>query len=309
MFPKISIILPVYNVEQYIDKCINSILTQTFQGFELIIVNDGSTDGTGKVCNGYAERDNRIKVMHTKNNGQASARNLGLHHAKGNFIGFVDGDDWIEKDMFKLLHDSCRVEESDMAVIGVREVNEEGDCLGSYIPGELNLQEILKRAYPCNKLIRRELFYKNDLFFVEGRFYEDLELIPKLLIMCERRSVVNEISYNYLKRKNSTTSSRDDRILDNLWAYTEIKKFLLEEGLYSIHKKDFEMGVLHFKRYYINILYDYPTKFLCKNTRKLINDFSKIGGFGALNYFKLTIRHFNYKIRKIGHFYKKRLLN
>ena len=99
MSPKISIIVPVYKVELYLEKCINSILNQTFKDFELILVDDGSPDRCGEICDEYAKKDNRIVVVHKENGGQASARNVGLDIARGDYIGFVDSDDWIERDM------------------------------------------------------------------------------------------------------------------------------------------------------------------------------------------------------------------
>ena len=96
MNPKISIIVPVYKVEKYLHKCIDSILAQTFKDFELILVDDGSPDNCGKICDEYAKRDNRIVVVHKENGGQASARNRGINIARGDYIGFVDSDDWID---------------------------------------------------------------------------------------------------------------------------------------------------------------------------------------------------------------------
>ena len=96
MNPKLSIIVPVYNVEQYLDKCIKSILNQTFKDFELILVDDGSIDNSGEICDEYAKKDSRVKVIHKKNGGLAAARNTGLIIARGDYVGFVDSDDWIE---------------------------------------------------------------------------------------------------------------------------------------------------------------------------------------------------------------------
>lgn len=103
MNPKISIIVPVYEVEPYIHKCVDSILAQTFTDFELILVDDGSPDNCGEICDEYEENDSRIRVIHKENGGPSSARNAGLNIAKGDYIGFVDSDDWIETDMYEML--------------------------------------------------------------------------------------------------------------------------------------------------------------------------------------------------------------
>lgn len=106
--PKISIIVPIYNTEKYLQRCIDSILNQTFKDFELILVNDGSTDLSGKIIEDYARKDKRIKTLHIENSGQGAARNRGLDIATGDYIGFVDSDDWIHQDMYQVLYRECR---------------------------------------------------------------------------------------------------------------------------------------------------------------------------------------------------------
>ena len=278
MNPKLSIIVPVYNVERYIDKCIKSILDQTFKDFELILVDDGSIDNSGEICDEYIKKDSRVKVIHKKNGGLAAARNTGLIMARGDYVGFVDSDDWIEPNMFSNLYASCVKNGADISVIGVREVDEDGSCLNEYIPSDISFSEILKRAYAWNKLFKKELFINNNLFFRDGKYYEDLELIPKLFVESIKVTTVSSVGYNYLQRNNSITGSRNEKILDNLWAYTQLKQYLIDKNMYLTYKEDFEKGVAYFKNYYINILYDYPTTFLLNNSKRIINDFNQIGG-------------------------------
>ena len=180
--------------------------------------------------------------------------------------------------MFSNLYESCVKNGADISVIGVREVDEDGICLNEYIPNDITFSEILKRAYAWNKLFKKELFINNNLFFKDGKYYEDLELIPKLFVKSIKVTTVSKLGYNYLKRKNSITGSRDEKILDNLWAYTQIKKYLIDENMYLTYKEEFEKGVSYFKKYYINILYDYPTTFFLKNFKIIIKNFNQIGG-------------------------------
>src|SRR4051812_34034895 len=107
MDPKISIIVPVFNVEKYIHDCLESILNQSFIDFELILVNDGSSDRSGVICDEYSKKDNRITVIHKENGGQSTARNRGIDLAKGDYIGFIDSDDWIDHDMYKVLYEKA----------------------------------------------------------------------------------------------------------------------------------------------------------------------------------------------------------
>lgn len=116
--PLISIIVPVYNVEPYVSKCLESILRQTYQNIEIIIIDDGSTDGGSDICDAYAHKDKRIKVIHQSNEGVSGARNVGLRIAKGEFIGFVDSDDWIEADMYEYLLQNIQQQDADIAICG-----------------------------------------------------------------------------------------------------------------------------------------------------------------------------------------------
>jgi glycosyltransferase involved in cell wall biosynthesis len=305
--PKLSIIVPVFNVERYIEKCINSILNQSFKDFELILIDDGSIDKSGQICDRHAQNDRRVKVIHKINEGPAVTRNIGLMIAKGEYIGFVDSDDWIDPNMYLLLYNSCIDNGSDISIIGLREVTENGDFLNQYVPNKMTFSEILKRAYPCNKIFKKELFVNNKLYFAEGKYYEDLELIPKLFIKSRKLTTVNQITYNYVKRKGSTTASQDKRILDNLWAYTQLKQFLIDENIYLEYHEEFKNGVSFFKKYYFNILYEYPTIFIIKNSKVIINDFKHIGGLSKEDYIFFIIKHINFTIKKRIFLYKKQV--
>lgn len=122
--PKISIIVPVYKAEPYLKKCIDSILNQTFKDFELILVDDGSPDRCGEICDEYALKDSRIKIIHKENGGQSSARNVGLDIAQGEYIGFVDSDDWIEPDMYKKLFKVLKNDNVDMAICNINSIKD-----------------------------------------------------------------------------------------------------------------------------------------------------------------------------------------
>lgn len=124
--PELSIIVPVYKVEKYLPRCIDSILAQTFGDFELILIDDGSPDGCGRICDEYAQKDKRIVAIHQKNMGVSAARNAGLDIARGRYIGFVDSDDWIEPQMYEVMMDAIRENGADMAVCGVRYADEDG---------------------------------------------------------------------------------------------------------------------------------------------------------------------------------------
>ncbi|HDV0860284.1 TPA: glycosyltransferase, partial [Enterococcus faecalis] len=122
--PKISIIVPVYNVEKYLEKCVRSILAQTFTDFELILVDDGSPDSSGAMCDQFAEQDQRVKVIHKENGGLSDARNAGIEIATGEYLGFVDSDDYIADDMYELLYTNIVKEDADLSICGIYDVYE-----------------------------------------------------------------------------------------------------------------------------------------------------------------------------------------
>ena len=170
--PKISVIVPVYKVEKYLPECIESVLAQTFTDFELILVDDGSPDNSGKICDDYATRDSRIRVFHKENGGVSSARNLGLDNARGEWIGFVDPDDWIEPDMYEQMYLAGTENnadfvwcdfwtESDTMIVlrsqGLEIVDSENMIMG-FLSGRLH-------GSVCTKLIRAAVLRGNGLYF------------------------------------------------------------------------------------------------------------------------------------------------
>lgn len=296
MSPKISIIVPVYKVEPYIHKCIDSILNQTFKEFELILVDDGSPDNCGNICDEYAKKDNRVRVIHKENGGISSARNIGLDVSNGEYIGFVDSDDYIKLDMYERLYNSCKVNNADISIIGTIEVDENGKKLYEHIPDKLDFIEVLKRAHIWNKLFHRRLFVENNLIFREGKYYEDLELLPKLFIKSKKSCVVNNIGYVYLQRSGSTTREKNEKILDMLWAYKELKSFMIKEDIYKEYEEEFFIGVRNFTTFFLNILRECPTKFIVKNSKYIIDSFKEIDEVKIKDILIFFIKHIKTRI-------------
>ena len=238
MNPEISIIVPVYNVEKYLKRCIDSILNQSFTNFELILVDDGSTDNSGKIIDEYAIKDERIKVIHKENGGQGSARNRGLDIAKGNYIGFVDSDDWIHKDMYKCMYQIISEDNTDIVQVGHNTVEEYTEdkrcnindlniiCIDNIIEkfADCNSFEILPLIFPVNKLYRRELW--KNLRFPEGKFAEDLRIIYKIYDITTKYKIIDYNFYNYYMSPNSSTRGEFNiKKLEDLEAWEEMFQF------------------------------------------------------------------------------------
>lgn len=298
MSPKISIIVPIYNVEKYLPKCIESILNQSFEDFELILINDGSKDNCSKICKEYAKKDSRIIIINKENTGVSDSRNKGIEIAKGEYIGFVDSDDYINPYMYEELINSCINNNSDISIIGFTGIDKTGKELFTYIPNEnsYKLSEILKAANPVNKLYKKKLFKDDGLRYKVNRFYEDLNLIPKLIIKADKISFVGKSTYYYLQREGSTTHSKDDKILDNLWAYVDIKDYLECKNLYKEYEYEFMEGVNYFKLFYANILYTYPFSFIFKNRKFICENFNKITTLHIYDYIYFILKYIKIKI-------------
>lgn len=216
----ISVIVPVYNVEPYLRKCIESIINQTYRELEILLIDDGSTDRSGEICEDF-RRDSRIRVFHTENRGLSAARNLGLDNACGEYIGFVDSDDWIEADMYELLLRKAEETGADIVECGVfieySTVTKKQAAFQNTVSDTRAVEVLIEdgiRTQVWNKIWKRHVFV--DIRFPEGRSFEDIATTYKLL----QHAVVtgiSEFSYHYIQRGSSISQSHDIR---NLTDYT-----------------------------------------------------------------------------------------
>lgn len=214
MIPSVSLIVPVYNVRPYIHKCIKSILNQTFTDFELILVDDGSDDGSGDVCDQYAISDSRIIVIHKNNGGQSSARNTGLEIAKGRYIGFVDADDYIAPSMVETLFDLAAKYDADITECGYKSIFPDKELICEFGNG----LEFGEGDFLVEKYIKGDIFYgivtkffKKGLFnkirFPEGRIYEDTWMTLYFCLDKLRYVRIDDPLYFYVQTYNSTLRS------------------------------------------------------------------------------------------------------
>ena len=214
MTPEISIIVPIYKVEAYIHKCVNSILNQTFKNFELILVEDGSPDKCGEICDEYAKKDSRVVVIHKQNGGVSSARNIGLKKAVGKYISFVDPDDYLELNYYDELLKISKDNELDIAVCQIRTINySTGEqYIGNIFDGvAVNKKDIESKLIPgilrgksygimssVNKIYKKDIFYKFSICFDENRTHgEDARLNLMLLMNIDRIGFLQKPMYNY----------------------------------------------------------------------------------------------------------------
>jgi len=244
--PEISIVVPVYNISEWLPRCIESILFQSFSNFELILVDDGSKDESGQICDDYADKDSRIKVIHKANGGLASARNAGLHLARGNWIMHIDGDDWIEPNMLETLYKAVVDNDSDFAMCDFSFAYENGVKIRfSTYPwskqGNEGISEYLATPWTilASVLHRKSIYTENNISCPENISYcEDYHLISRLLLNAGKVTKVNIPLYNYWQRNNSIVHKMSQQTFeDELWAYEDIRKYITNLGYYINFKK------------------------------------------------------------------------
>jgi glycosyltransferase involved in cell wall biosynthesis len=239
----ISVIVPIFNAGAYLAKCIESLIHQPYTALQIILVNDGSTDDSLAIAQQYAAQDSRIEVYIQTNQGQSVARNLGLQYAKGEYISFVDADDYIDADFYTTLMQ--HIGELDCVQIGYRRVTARGKALLEKLP-----KHFYQFTSPCMRLYRRELFTQHNLRFPSGMIYEDVVFSLDFWGTKPSYRILSYTGYNYLANTSSTTAMRNLVAKELLFATLKEKRQLSKS---LIHKLLVIYTVLrlkfHFKRY------------------------------------------------------------
>lgn len=266
---EVSIIVPVYQVEKYIRQCIESILAQTFTDFELILVDDGSDDNSGKICDEYAEKDSRIKVIHQKNCGLSRARNIGMDNASGKYLMFVDSDDYIAPNMAECLYKSITKDNCDIVACNFRyffEDDEKKDFSTENKAEVLSGSEIFyyrknERNYgfwtvACNKIYKAETF--KNVRFRCGKYHEDEFWANDIYRMDIKAASVSDCLYYYRQRQNSITGNK------NIQKYLDIIEALDERIYVYLNQEEY-----YFEAYKVLI---YSLEYLYKGKKIIQND-------------------------------------
>lgn len=269
---KISVIIPVYNAEKFLHRCLNSIINQTFTNLEIILIDDGSNDNSGQICDEYAKKDNRIIVIHKNNGGISSARNAGLDVAKGEWIAFVDSDDYIEIDMYEKLFNCAKKENVDICASFFKYLTNDNIMLFNPTKQDLSLvgkydgNSFLELLYidsyanglcvSCwNKLYRKSIF---DNLRFRTKIYEDDEIAHKIYSKDITVYLIEDGEYIYVQNNNSITNSG---FSEKNMVFIEV----LEERLNYFKKEKLRSLYINTLRLYCNIIIEYYTKVQEKN--------------------------------------------
>ena len=254
---KVSVIVPIYNVEKYLEKCINSLLSQTLEDIQIILVNDGSKDNSGNIAKEY-EKNNKDRVIYVEkeNGGLSDARNYGLKYATGDFIAFLDSDDYIEKNAYEEMYNKAIEENADYV---------ECDFIWEF-PNKIrvdkqypykNKKEMLSfvRVVAWNKLIKRQLIIDNNLEFPKGLRYEDVEFTYKLIPYINKFAYVDKPFIHYVQREGSIANVQNERTAEIFTVLDEVIEFYKKNNIYEEYKEELE--------------YNYARYLLCSSLKRM----------------------------------------
>ena len=243
---KISVIVPVYNVENYLEKCLISLVNQTLQEIEILVINDGSTDNSQKIIEVFQNKfPQKIKAFTKENGGLSDARNYGIDRATGEFLAFVDSDDYVSATMMEEMYGLAKKHEAEIVICNLQKVDENGIVTQKLtqipnLPEKVDLEKHFSvfsdiSYFACNKIFKRELFEGKR--FQKGMHFEDIELIPKILLQCKILAKSDAFHYQYLERSNSISKSHTERGLDILKSVENVEK-AFENSMYSFKKNE-----------------------------------------------------------------------
>lgn len=259
----ISVIVPIYNVEKYLEKCLKSICNQTYHNLDIVLVDDGSTDNSSTICDNYTQKDKRIQTIHKKNGGLSDARNCGISHSKGDYLIFVDSDDYIDLDMIKMLYNNLIEMDADISVCGYNMIYNnrvvpicDGKTRVVYSPLDA-LKVLLKRenmgVIACNKLYKKGIFH--NVRYPVGQHFEDINTTYKLIVASHKIVYTPRPMYYYVQRETSIngmnfqTQKFNDKLYDMETAADELLNFVATN--YSNAETDVSIGCLD---YYLRII-------------------------------------------------------
>lgn len=240
--PKVSVIVPFYNVEGYIEKCLETLVNQTLDDIEIILVNDGSKDRSIDIVKRFLQQyPKKITYLEKENGGLSDARNYAIPYAKGEYIAFLDSDDYVEKDMYKSMYELARKENSDMVECNFywEYQNKRKEDIGKIYHGKKEMMEKV-RVVAWNKLIKREILEKTQIQFPKGYRYEDVEFTYKLIPYLEKVSFLRQPYIHYVQREGSISNLQNERTKEIFDVLDHVILYYKENKIYEKYKEELE---------------------------------------------------------------------
>ena len=254
--PKVSVIVPVYNVEEYLERCLDSLVNQTLKDIEIIIVNDGSTDGSKEIIQKYLNKYKNIVYLEKENGGLSSARNYGIPYAKGEYIGFVDSDDYVEITMYEKMYNKAVEEKSDMVECDFiwEYPNKKIEDIGKIYSGKKEAI-VEARVVAWNKIIKKDIIEKTKITFPEGLRYEDIEFFYKIVPYLDKISFVKETLVHYIQRESSIANTQNERTGEIFKIWENVLNYYIENNIFNEYRKELE--------------YSYTRILLCSSLKRI----------------------------------------
>lgn len=289
---KVSVIVPVYNVEKYIEKCLDSLVNQTLKEMEIIIVNDGSLDNSEKIIKKYEKKYSNIIYLKKENGGLSSARNYGIDYANGEYIAFLDSDDYVSLDMYEKMYNKAKEKDFDMVVCDINYLYQDKtirvDC--GIKKDTTNIKKTYLTIHPAawNKIFKRDLF-DNGIIFKMGVWFEDVEFIYRMLPYVKSIGVIHDAFNQYVQREGSITSMVNPKIYDYVDNMNGVVEFYKQRRLEKKYKKELE---------YVYVRYIYAT-FIKSVLRYNYDEYMK-----AVNYAIANVKDY-YPYYRLNHYFYK----
>lgn len=238
----VTVAVPIYNCEKFLERCILSIIDQTYTNLEILLINDGSPDHSQEIMEKYKEKDNRIKCFYKKNSGIADTRNFAVKHATGKYLFFVDSDDWIVDTCIEKMVKKQHEENADLVVCEFDRLYNKKTTRNT-----INMYDILGFKNTCvwNKLYILDNIKKNHIEFPKGIWYEDLTMLSNYIMVCQKVSIIHESLYLYWQNENSIMHTYDDRIFQIFEALEKIEQYAKKRKLYDKHKEGIEFATIY----------------------------------------------------------------
>jgi len=299
---KFSIVIPVYNVEKYIDKCLSSILNQSYKNYEVIIVNDGTKDNSIDIINKYVKKHKEFKLYNKENGGLSDARNYGLNYVTGDYLLFIDSDDYIEKDLLLKLNNILNKKEYEVIKFKINLVDEKGKLIrkedGYKVSKKISLSDVLSQEFSepawtyCYNL---KFFKENDFKYTKGKIHEDYGLTPLILLKTKEIYYLNYYGYNYVQRQGSIVNGAEKNIKranDTLYHFDSLKSIIETDSNIPVYNKKLVFS------YLVNGLLNKGTLLKGKDLKKYILEIKKRNVFDLLldDSFKRKIKKIFIKI-------------
>lgn len=281
--PKVSVIIPVYNSEKFLNKCFSSIVNQTFKDFEVLIIDDGSTDSSTKIIEKFCNQNSNFYFERQTHSGQSVARNLGIQKANGDFLSFVDSDDFVHENFLHVLYSTAQNSDVDIVCCGMKLYYPQYNLSLPFPTKKLKsgvyesktifrkiIEDIEINSFPWNKMFKRSLFLEHECKF-ENMYFEDMVLIPQLFFYANRVAIISDTVYNYSQHRESTVGSMNKKkINDFIDSLKYIKVFLEKNRCYEEFKAEFNVRATKAKL--INTVTEFRSHFVNGSFKNFIDD-------------------------------------